>query len=633
VTAESFLDWATQVIFVTIAVVVVVRAVRQPSRAALDTAAFFGLIALILLAGDVLDLLGVPDQHPGRHLFNYAAISALPYTLIRQVDDFAPQPRWLMVLSPLALIAMIAADVVSPDPDSVLMWSLPVVYFVTLGGYAAIQFLKGARLGSGVTGRRMQAAAVGIALLAGALVVAFIGLYLGPHFEEAASLALWLMVVASGLAFFVGFAPPQFLRRAWQEPELRAFLGRAAVLPRLPETRLILGELELGAASSLGVPSARIGLWDPDGRRLRYAQTDGGWRETGDDEFISGRAFTKQRLIFSANAIRDDPANAEAYRRGNVKAVMAAPITAGQRRLGVLAVWAARAPIFADDDLRLVQLLADQAAVILESRALIDEAGSVRAREEAARLKDDFLSAAAHDLRTPLTTVLIQAELLLRSAARAPGDAAWAERVTKIVEEARRLRTLVNDLLDAGRAERGQLVADLTEVDLVPIAREVARQHGTPHHPCRVDAKQPVIGTFDAVRIRQLLENLVGNGVKYSPDGGEIVIRAHPEGEEAILEVSDQGIGIPSADLPLLFSRFHRAANVDDRQFQGMGLGLYFCRAIVEAHGGTISVTSEIGTGTTFHVRLPLFQPQPPVVAEPAKPASEVVAASEATRG
>jgi two-component system sensor histidine kinase BaeS len=141
-----------------------------------------------------------------------------------------------------------------------------------------------------------------------------------------------------------------------------------------------------------------------------------------------------------------------------------------------------------------------------------------------------------------------------------------------------------------------------------------------------------VIGTFDAVRIRQLLENLVGNGVKYSPDGGEIVIRVRAEGPEAILEVSDQGIGIPRADLPLLFSRFHRAANVDDRQFQGMGLGLYFCRAIVEAHGGTISVTSEIGTGTTFQVRLPLSQPQP-AMAEPAQPAAEVVAAAEATRG
>lgn len=630
-TAQEFLSGVTEVIYLAIAAVVTLKALHRPNRASIDSAAFFGLIAFVLLAGDVLDLLGVPSDDPGRQLMTFAVVSALPYLLLRLVDDLAPQPRWVMILSPIALIAMIAADAMVSGPRPILLTSLLVAYFVALGGYDALQFIKGARLGSGVTARRMQAVAAAIALLAGALVVAIIG-QLYPAAEEVLQLVTGVMVVASGLAFFIGFAPPSVLRRAWQEPELRAFLGRAAVLPRLPETSLILHELELGAASSLGAPSARIGLWEPDGRRLRYAELEGGWRDTRDDEFISGRSFTEQRPIFSANAIRDDPANAESYRRGNARAVMAAPITAGERRLGVLAVWAARAPIFADDDLRLVQLLADQAAVILESRALIDEAVSVRAREEQARLKDDFLSAAAHDLRTPLTTVLIQAELLLRSAARAPGDAAWAERVTKIVEEARRLRTLVNDLLDAGRAERGQLVAELVEVDLVPLAREVAQQHATPHHPCRVDARQPVIGTFDAVRIRQLLENLVGNGVKYSPDGGEIVIRLRAEGEEAILEVSDQGIGIPSADQPLLFSRFHRAANVDDRQFQGMGLGLYFCRAIVEAHGGRISVSSEVGTGTTFHVRLPLSQPQP-AVTEPAQPAPEMVAASESTGG
>src|SRR5204863_5091158 len=103
----------------------------------------------------------------------------------------------------------------------------------------------------------------------------------------------------------------------------------------------------------------------------------------------------------------DNPAYKIAKREG-IKAILAAPITAGAERLGVLLVYAPRAPMFAEEDLALVQLLADQAAVILESRALIDQAARVRAQEEVTRMKDDFLSAAAHDLKTPLTTMIAQ---------------------------------------------------------------------------------------------------------------------------------------------------------------------------------------------------------------------------------
>ena len=139
--------------------------------------------------------------------------------------------------------------------------------------------------------------------------------------------------------------------------------------------------------------------------------------------------------------------------------MLAAPITVGDRRLGVLSVYARGAPIFADEDLALVQLLADQAAVVLESRALIDEAARVRAREEVARLKEDFLSAAAHDLKTPLTTLVAQAQLLERRATRHPEAPADLTSIQRMVAETNRLRTLVLELLDAARTEQGRLVA------------------------------------------------------------------------------------------------------------------------------------------------------------------------------
>ena len=109
-----------------------------------------------------------------------------------------------------------------------------------------------------------------------------------------------------------------------------------------------------------------------------------------------------------------------------------------------------------------------------------------------------------------------------------------------------------------------------------------------------------MIGKYDAFRITQLLENLTENGVKYSPQGGEVRLKVWSDAERAYISVSDQGIGIPAHDLPHIFERFYRAANVDDRQFAGMGLGLFICRGIVEQHGGRIRCQQPAWSGQPF---------------------------------
>jgi signal transduction histidine kinase len=273
----------------------------------------------------------------------------------------------------------------------------------------------------------------------------------------------------------------------------------------------------------------------------------------------------------------------------------------------VLALYAARAPIFAEDDLKLAQLLADQAAVILESRALIDEAARVRAREEAARLKDDFLSAAAHDLRTPLTALIAQAQLMQRRARKDPQAPADVAGIDRIVFDAQRLRRLVTELLDVSRVEQGKLLSKREEVDLVALARDACDGMSSPAHTYTLDGDGNVTGSFDRIRMLQLLENLLENATKYSPDGGAIAVRAWREGNTARITVTDEGIGIPEEDLPRLFDRFHRGGNVDDRLVSGLGLGLFICRGIVEQHGGRLWATSPgPGEGSTFHVELPI---------------------------
>jgi signal transduction histidine kinase len=608
-TADALITFATQAIFFAIFLVVCVRLARQPSRPAIDTAAFFGVLALIVADQWVTEL--IVTTPPWWLTAALAALlMALPYLLLRLVDDFAAVPRLLMRAAEAGLVLSVVILFVFRGKLPLLPTIALVLYFVLLEAYEAAQFIRAARRGGGVTGRRMLAAAAGSGLLGAVILIAGFQAVL-PDLAYLWQPLSQLAGLLSGIAYFVAFAPPVWLRRAWQEPELRAFLGRAASLPRLPDTASIVIALEKGAATSVGAPAASIGLWDPLHEVLRFAVTS---RPLSGESValtpgvgIAGQAFAEQRAIFSADAAADDPAHAELYESSGARAILAAPITAGDQRLGVLAVYAPRAPIFADEDLMLVRLLADQAAVILESRALIDEAARVRAREEATRLKDDFLSAAAHDLKTPLTTLVAQAQLIERRARRNGSAGTDLEGIGRIVREAIRLRDLVLELLDASRAEQGRLVAQREPVDLVELARASCERHTA--RPCILHAQGPVIGEYDSVRISQLIDNLIENAIKYSPAPTPVTVRVRQEYGESLLSVSDQGIGIPAADLPHIFDRFYRATNVDDRRFSGMGLGLYICKSIVMQHGGRLWVESTPNRGSTFHAALPLHAP------------------------
>ena len=223
-------------------------------------------------------------------------------------------------------------------------------------------------------------------------------------------------------------------------------------------------------------------------------------------------------------------------------------------------------------------------------------------------MKEDFLSAAAHDLKTPLTTVVAQAQFLERKAQRDPSAPVDVQGLQRIVREGQRLSALVTDLLDAARLEQGRLVSEREPVDLGALVGEVVKRQHPGRHATELDVRGVVVGTVDRRRIEQLVENLIENAKKYSPEPTPVNVRVWQTNGEAHISVRDHGIGIPPGDLPRIFERFSRASNVDDRKFHGMGLGLYICRGIVEEHGGRIWAESELGKGSTFHVALPLSE-------------------------
>lgn len=599
--ALELIRLVNQILFVGLFLVVLAHAVRRPTRATVDTALLFGSIAAAVAVSVVATAAGVSASAPTRPivllLFNLA-----PYAMIRLVDDFSGTPRYMLHVGAVMYLAIAALGFALPTQRELVQLSI-IAWFLGVGGYAAFAFALESRRTRGITRRRMRAVATGAVAFIGAVVLLFLNGMTsadGIALDVSAQLAALVAVIA----FFIGFAPPGWIRRAWREPDLRRFLESSTRLVSVADEVAAMTELQKAAAAAAGADGASIGVADPDRRILAYVSRDGERVQYPADQFIAGRAFQQQRRVVALDATSLDPANASRYEMSHARTVIAAPITRGERRIGVLAVFAERAPIFVEDDLWLIELLADHTSILLEARDLARQTGMLEAREEAARLKEEFLSAAAHDLRTPLTVVLGQAELLERRALRSPSAPVDAAGVARMAKEARRLRDLIAEMLDAQRLEQG-VTMDLRVTDLRTVVATVLERHAGAGSEVIVRLPdEPLTAAVDSVRMQQVIENLLENARKYSPDATAPEIRLREEDGEARILVIDQGVGVPESERERIFERFYRATNARDITDTGMGLGLYICRRIVEQHDGRIWVEATPEGGSTFVVSL-----------------------------
>ncbi|HSK93014.1 MAG TPA: GAF domain-containing sensor histidine kinase [Candidatus Angelobacter sp.] len=605
-TALELISFINQVLFIGLFVVVLRHALRQRSRASANTALLFGSIATVVVLGDIGDIVGFAD-HPAYPGVVIALLAVAPLAMLRLVDDFSESPAGVQVGGFAGFVAISVLAIAIFGPMERVVSIAAIIFFLGVGGYAAIAFAREARRTRGITARRMAAVAVGATLFIAALVAVFAGVVV-PRFAEAFGIAAQVLALVAALAFFLGFAPPAWVRHAWREPDLRRFLERSIHLAGVADERQAIAELNAAAADAFGATGASIGLADPERGTLRYVTASGEPVEYPDDAFVAGRAFRAGQRMVIHDATADDPDNADQYLRSGARAVIATPIATESQRLGVLSVFAERTSIFVEDDLWLIDLLADQSAVLLEARALAVHATTLRAREEAARLKEEFLSAAAHDLRTPLTVVLGQAELLERRRLRNPDAPVDPQGLVRIVREARRLSDLVTELLDAQRLEQGAAVMDLAPADLLDVVDTVRERYAEGGVSVTVD--QPAIAlvaSIDRPRIEQVLDNLVENALKYSPRGDAPQLSVRTVDGEARIAIVDHGIGIPEADRGRIFERFFRASNAQSITDTGLGLGLYICRRIIEEHHGRIWFAETAGGGTTFTIALPLL--------------------------
>ncbi|ABC82575.1 ATP-binding protein [Anaeromyxobacter dehalogenans] len=285
------------------------------------------------------------------------------------------------------------------------------------------------------------------------------------------------------------------------------------------------------------------------------------------------------------------------------------PLAGVGEPLGTLSLFCDREDRLATPEaLALAEELARRLAIALDNARLYGEA------ERAVRARDEFLAIASHELKGPLGPLQLRIAMLERLIARGELRAMPQEKLVQIFGGARgqvhRLATLVDDLLDVTRLSTKRFRLDVAPMDLAAAVREAVEQHAADAAAAgvtlRVDAPRSVLGAWDRRRIDQVLENLVGNALKYAP-GAPVEVRVEADAASARIRVHDEGPGIPPADQERVFHAFERAC--PHRGVGGLGVGLYVVREIVRAHGGSVSVESEPGQGTTFTVTLPRGAP------------------------
>jgi PAS domain S-box-containing protein len=319
---------------------------------------------------------------------------------------------------------------------------------------------------------------------------------------------------------------------------------------------------------------------------------------------LAGRAWQVGKPLWIRDVAQPQSLiSAETAASSKLRTALAIPVRHGLEPLGVLTLFADSVE---DPEDEIVALLAGIAAHIGQfvERLLVEDL-----QRQLARSKNEYLALIGHELRTPLTSISAYTELLreLEPEALAIDGPAMLEVVERNTAQ---LRHIINELLELSALDTGHAPVHLTPVDLAGLVREsvectLEAIDGSPL-VLAADLPEELVLPGDRRRLRQIIDNLLGNAVKYSPDGGRISVSLRPVAGAAELNVSDTGIGISPEDREKLFTRLYRSSRVRDKAIPGIGLGLALSRAVVQRHHGTIELIDHEGPGTTIKVRLPL---------------------------
>ena len=314
-------------------------------------------------------------------------------------------------------------------------------------------------------------------------------------------------------------------------------------------------------------------------------------------------------IIEDVDALANVSPNYPVWKKEGIASIVTLPLVSEGKVFGVIGAGSLSVRRYSKTETDAMAILATQAgAAVINARLLEQLRGANKA-------KDEFFSTLSHELRTPLTPILGWAHLLKPFAGL---DPLLAQGVDTIERNAKQLSELIKDLLDLTRIISNKIELELESTDLAALVKTTVAQM-LPQAEARgitVELSlpdEPIVGAVDPMRVQQIISNLLGNAVKFTPEGGRasVVLKRDAGGPgvpaSAVIEVIDTGIGIDFEFLPFIFERFTQAHEGIDRRFGGLGLGLAITRAIVELHGGKVTAQSEgPGRGSTFTVRLPI---------------------------
>jgi signal transduction histidine kinase len=286
------------------------------------------------------------------------------------------------------------------------------------------------------------------------------------------------------------------------------------------------------------------------------------------------------------------------------------PLTVEQATLGALVVVTA-APLD-----RIARLVVQALAGYLGARLQATQTRQIAEQRQVELAAsnhgwNEFIGHAAHEIKNPLASVKGYADLLLRRANDAPGDP-FRKGLTIISEQTARATELLSDMSDTARLDGNRLLLDLRTVNLTDLVRRLAHEQSDPtsQHTITLDCEdEPIYNRCDQTRLTQVLQAMLSNAIKFSPNGGSILVRLRRSTDQAkpevVISVTDHGVGVPAEEQHAVFDRFKRGSNIRG-QFGGLGLGLFTAREIVKRHDGRMWLESQPGYGTTCFVALPL---------------------------
>jgi len=401
--------------------------------------------------------------------------------------------------------------------------------------------------------------------------------------------------------------------------ELASVQATAAAISAVLDRDALLRLITQKAAEVFDAPATSLMLWNEDQTALNI-QASWGLSET----YARQQRIPHQRVqaILQPNGSaspfvvpdlqRAPFGQLELVIREDLRSVLTAPLFVGGRLIGALNIYSKGQPrAFSDDDVELACIFADQAAIAIENARLYaqiqQDVEDLRKLDE---LKSDFVAVVSHELRAPLTSIISYGETLLqgRVGHLVPQQQHAIEVICQSAHEQLRI---VDDLLDLSRLEAGRMTLHVEEVPLASVVDE-ALQTAVPmaeskkqHLVNQVSADLPLVRA-DPNRVRQILLNLITNGIKFTPAEGRIAITAEVIANELQVAVRDTGIGIAPEHQHLIFDKFTQVERPLTRQYPGAGLGLPIARLLVELHGGRIWVESAPGQGSTFYFTLPL---------------------------